>query len=202
MIDLVLFDIGGVLVTYDPAPLFALLPGAGKADWADFMLTDPLANGFESGRVDEAAFFGAMAARFGPTAPVDALRAAFSNWVTGLSPGAAAVVAETAAVVRTGCLSNGNPVHWPRLCADHQMDQWFDPLRVSYLCGLAKPDPAAFIAAAAGYDPARVLLLDDHPTNIAVARSLGWQADLVEGAAAARAALVARGLLQATPASW
>jgi len=202
LVDLVLFDIGGVLVRYDPQPLFDLLPGAGQADWADFMLADPIANGFESGRVSEAAFFGAMAARFGPQASVEALRAGFDAWVIGLFPGAEALVKETAARVRTGCLSNGNPVHWPRLCRDHGMDRWFEPLRVSFLVGLAKPDPAAFLAAAEGVEPGRVLLLDDHPHNIAVARSLGWQAERVVGADAARAALVGRGLLQVTPASW
>lgn len=66
----------------------------------------------------------------------------------------------------------------------------------SGVLGLAKPDPAAFLAVAErlGADPGRTLFVDDSPDYIAGARNAGLIAHLFVGASALKAMLTDHGL--------
>jgi putative hydrolase of the HAD superfamily len=73
----------------------------------------------------------------------------------------------------------------------------FDTVLNSARLGLAKPDPAAFAAAAGqlGVDPEVCVFVDDRPDNVDGAREAGMRAEVFSGVAALRDLLADVGLL-------
>jgi 2-haloacid dehalogenase len=79
----------------------------------------------------------------------------------------------------------------------------FDRDFVSGHLGVIKPDPKIYEAVeeGSGVPPSRLLFTDDRPDNVAAARARGWQAHLFEGPAGWADVLVAKGLLAAAEAA-
>jgi 2-haloacid dehalogenase len=75
--------------------------------------------------------------------------------------------------------------------------RWFDGTVVSGFEGVAKPDPRVFelLLDRFGLDAASTLFIDDSPKNVAAARGVGMQALEFESPAALRDELIAAGLL-------
>ena len=75
--------------------------------------------------------------------------------------------------------------------------RWFDGTVVSGFEGVAKPDPRIFelLLERFGLDPARTLLIDDSRTNVQAARAAGMQAVEFESPASLRRQLEGLGLL-------
>ncbi len=73
----------------------------------------------------------------------------------------------------------------------------FDHRWISGHMGLIKPDPAIYAAleAESGVAPRHLLFTDDRPENIAAAHARGWQTHLFDGAAGLAQCLLTRGLL-------
>ena len=78
----------------------------------------------------------------------------------------------------------------------------FDMAFVSGHLELVKPDPAiyAHLEAGTGVAPGRLLFTDDRPENIAAARARGWQAHLFDGPEGLARRLVEAGLLSSAEA--
>jgi 2-haloacid dehalogenase len=76
--------------------------------------------------------------------------------------------------------------------------RWFDGTVVSGFEGVAKPDPGIYelLLDRFGLEAQTTLLIDDSPRNVAAARGVGMQAVEFESAAALREELVAAGLLR------
>ena len=78
-------------------------------------------------------------------------------------------------------LSNTNPfmTEWAESPAfdgqGHPISHYFDHLYLSYQCGIMKPAPEIFRIMLAGQDalPEETLFIDDSPTNVRAAQSLG-----------------------------
>ena len=79
----------------------------------------------------------------------------------------------------------------------------FDRLYVSGRMGVVKPDPRiyAMVEDDCGIAPDRLLFADDRPENIEAARARGWQVHLFEGPQGWADRLVAAGLLTAEEAA-
>ncbi len=79
----------------------------------------------------------------------------------------------------------------------------FDQLYVSGRLRMMKPDPAIYAAleAGCGYAPERLFFIDDRPNNIAAAEARGWRGHLFEGPEGLAERLVAEGLLSAAEAA-
>jgi 2-haloacid dehalogenase len=77
----------------------------------------------------------------------------------------------------------------------------FDRAFVSGHMGVTKPDPAiyAMVEADCGFDPARVLFTDDREENIAAAAARGWGVHLFDGPEGWARRLMAEGLLEDMP---
>lgn len=75
----------------------------------------------------------------------------------------------------------------------------FDRRFVSGALRLIKPDPAIYacVEAETGIAPERLFFTDDRPENIAAAEARGWQGHLFEGPEGLARRLVAEGLLSA-----
>jgi HAD superfamily hydrolase (TIGR01509 family) len=200
VLDLVLFDLGGVLVELAGVPVMLELTGIESEEelWRRW-LTCRWVRRFESGGCSETEFAAGVVADWQLEISADAFLAAFRDWPTRPLPGAADLVAETRASVATGCFSNTNALHWRGRIAGWPLAALFDYRFLSFELGLLKPDIAAFAEVASLLEvPAeRVLFLDDNAMNVAGAATAGFQAVRVSGVGEARQRLVEAGVLSA-----
>jgi len=195
--ELVLFDLGGVLIELRGVATLAELAGIDDERelwrrWLDCRWVRT----FEAGRCGPDDFAQGVVVDWGlPIGRVEFLRI-FRSWPTGPMEGAEELVRATAAVAAIGCFSNTNTLHW-----DGNVEHWpiighFPHQFVSHRMGEVKPDSAAFemVADALPVAPDRILFLDDNLANVETARSLGFQGEHVVGVQSARNALDRVGL--------
>jgi HAD superfamily hydrolase (TIGR01509 family) len=187
---LLLFDLGGVLVDYDPiGPLEQLLPDVGdrrsiERRWADL---DELRR-FETGQCSPREFAMAVIGEFGLRLTPEEFLANFALWDRGPLPGAIELLRSLRTQVRLACLSNNNSVHWGRLREVFGIDREFDATYLSHEIGFMKPDRRVYrhVLAAEQVPPESVVFLDDNADNVAGARAVGISAYRCVGVDAAR----------------
>lgn len=200
----VVFDLGNVLIAWDPAA--AVAAGLGddearrflEAEDFDFMAWNHLQ---DAGR---------------PWADgVAELRRTHPHWAAHADaylahfPASLTEVPSTGAVVRE-LHEAGTPLfgltNWSAELFPHAEERFevlslLDAVVVSGALGAAKPDPRAYEAVAerSGLPLDRLVFVDDSPTNVAAAAALGMDAILFTGAADLRRELGRRGLPVAAP---
>lgn len=195
----VVFDIGQVLVRWDPA--LAFLPDLGTRAAADAFLTR---TGFSALnlRADGGETFTALANEVAD--PGD--RAIFLRYVDRYALTVPEAIEGTWALM--GRLrAKGHGIHaitnwsaetWPVGVKAHpRLATSFGVTVVSGQERLLKPDPRIFalLCQRAGCAPGDCLFIDDSPTNVAGAQGAGMDAVLFTGPEALEAALTERGLL-------
>jgi putative hydrolase of the HAD superfamily len=198
-VDVVLFDLGGVLIEIPGVLAMLELTGIEREEelWRRW-LTCRWVRLFEGGGCSETEFAAGIVADWQLALSASAFLQAFRDWPAGPLPGAAELVALTRASVATGCFSNTNSLHW------EQISSWplaglFDHQFLSFELGLLKPDVAAFarVAELLKVPAGRVLFLDDNAVNVAGAAAAGFQAARAVGIDEARQRLVEAGVLRA-----
>ncbi len=197
-IDVVLFDLGGVLIRLGGMGDMAMLANERDDDeiWRRW-LECPWVRRYERGECDEDAFARGMVETWSMPASPDEFLEAFISWPKGLLPGARELVADLHGRTRLACLSNTNRVHCERYEEQFGLMTLFDERYLSYEMGLVKPDVDAFehTLAGLGCDATRVLFLDDNQINVDGARRAGLLAEKTVGPDAARAALARYAIL-------
>ena len=197
-VDLVLFDLGGVLIEVTGVRAMLDLTGIETEEdlWRRW-LTCRWVRRFESGGCSETDFAAGVVADWQlELSPAEFLQA-FQSWATGPLPGAAELVAQTRASVGTGCFSNTNALHWHDRIATWPLVSLFDHQFLSFELGVLKPDAAAFahVADQLPVPAERVLFIDDNAINVAGAAAAGFQAARAAGVAEARQRLAEAGVL-------
>jgi len=197
-VDLVLFDLGGVLIEVPGARAMLELTGIESEEelWRRW-LTCRWVRRFESGGCSETEFAAGVVADWQLELSAAAFLDAFRDWPAGPLPGAAELVAQTRASVATGCFSNTNALHWHDHIAGWPLVGLFDHRFLSFELGLLKPDIAAFahVADLLEVPAGRVLFLDDNAVNVAGAAAAGFQAARAAGVEEARKRLVEAAVL-------
>jgi putative hydrolase of the HAD superfamily len=197
-IDLVLFDLGGVLIDVPGVQAMLELTGIASEDdlWRRWLMSQWVRR-FESGRCTEAEFAHGVVTEWQLDLSPAAFLDAFRNWPNGPLRGAEQLVTETNARVRTGCFSNTNALHWDDHISTWPLMDLFDHLFLSFEMGMLKPDVAAFtqVAASLPVPAERVLFLDDNALNVAGAAAAGFATARAVGVDAARERLVEVGVL-------
>lgn len=197
-VDLVLFDLGGVLIELSGVRAMLELADIESEDelWRRW-LTCRWVRRFESGGCSETEFAAGMVADWRLELTPAAFLEAFRDWPARPLPGAAELVTETRASVATGCFSNTNALHWHDHIATWPLAGLFDHRLLSFELGLLKPDAEAFaqVAGMLGVPAGRVLFLDDNAVNVAGAAAAGFQATRVVGVGEARQRLAEAAVL-------
>jgi glucose-1-phosphatase len=197
-VDVVLFDLGGVLIELSGVPVMLELTGIETEDelWRRW-LTCRWVRRFESGGCSETEFAAGVVADWQLELSPAAFLEAFRGWPVGPLPGSTELVAQTRASVSTGCFSNTNALHWRDLIGSWPLTGLFDHRFLSFELGLLKPDVAAFaqVAGMLKVPVGRVLFLDDNALNVAGAAAAGFQAIRVSGVDEARQRLAEAGVL-------
>ena len=199
-IDLVLFDLGGVLIRPGGVASMRALSGidSDKALWNRW-LSCPWVRRFEAGECAPEEFAAGMVAEWELELQPAAFLDAFGRWPEPPFEGALQLVEEVQARVPAAFLSNMNSFQWAANYEGIPLTEAFTFRFLSFELGLVKPDAAIFDAVAARLPVPRhrVLFLDDNAVNVEAAERAGFAAAHVRGLDAARDALMAAGVLVA-----
>jgi FMN phosphatase YigB (HAD superfamily) len=198
--DVVLFDLGGVLIDFGGVEPMKALAGVESDDelWSRW-LTCRWVRSFERGDCPADAFATGVVEDWGLAIDPAAFLDAFRSWPGGALPGADELLQRVQRVVPAGCFSNTNALHWEQNFGRWPILEAFDFCFLSFELGAVKPDRAAFdrVAQLVPAPPERVLFLDDNVPNIEGAHAAGFAAAHVRGVTEARRALVDAGVIEA-----
>ncbi len=196
----VVFDLGNVLIRWDPHP--AVAAAVGEREAARFLTADDFDFGswnhaLDAGRPwDEAE---EAAARSHPHwAPhVRGYRAHFAHSLVGPVEDTVAVLEELhRAGVPLLALTNWSAETFPHARERYAFLELFDDIVVSGEEGVAKPDPAIFevLRRRAGVPLEQCVFVDDSPANVAAAAAAGMDAIVFTDTGHLREDLRRRGL--------
>ncbi|HUB71990.1 MAG TPA: HAD family phosphatase [Acidimicrobiales bacterium] len=201
----VFFDLGGVLLDWDPRNLYRKLFGD-DTEAMEIFLTEVCSPAWhlqqDKGMSVAAACAGLKVQFPLHTELIEAWELRSDEMISGVIEGSAEMLAELkAAGVPCYALSNMERETWGRRLGIYPFLHWFDGYFISALEGVLKPDPRYFELALErfGLEPREVFFIDDREENVASARSLGIMAAQFSGAQAVRAGLSACGLLPSGP---
>ena len=172
------FDIGQVLVRFDPQPalerLAALSDREAHAIWQAFASTDLLSR-FEKGLLATEDFHQAACRLLGTQIPL----ARFCEiWADIFDPEAtipSSLLRALGQHYRLIALSNTDPIHFPYLRGRYDLFDCFEDFVLSYQVGARKPEREIYQVAIArgGGDAAAILFIDDSAEYVAAAAALG-----------------------------
>ena len=198
MIQVLLFDLGGVLVEFDGiAPLIALSGNRLDSEGARrFWLTSPAVHEFETGRCGAEEFARRAVAELGLTMTPEVFLPLFVSWDHGPMDGALDLLDALKPHFLLACLSNNNVLHWNRLREETKLPEKFHRCYLSQEIGLMKPAPESFahVVRDLGVRPERILFFDDNPECVDAAQQVGLTARRVRGVGEVKAALAELGL--------
>jgi 2-haloacid dehalogenase len=200
-IHAVVFDLGGVLIDWDPRHLYRRLFDGDEAAMERFLaeVCSPAWNaGLDSGGSWQDAV--ESLARLHPEQR-DRILAYDERWdemLGGPIDGTVAILAELrSAGLRLAALSNWSAEKFPVARSRYDFLGWFEAIVISGEVGVAKPDPRIYrhMLERTGFDPAGTLFIDDVAANLEVAAELGMAVRRFSDAATLRADLRGLGLL-------
>jgi HAD superfamily hydrolase (TIGR01493 family) len=199
--DVVVFDIGGVLVKLGGMAKFVKWTGQTPDQIKSRWLSFDAVKEFESGRRSFRLFASAVIEEFGLPIGADELRHEMQSWMGEIFDGAQEIVAMTRTQRRVACLCNANEIQWPRVRDDLGLGQWFSHQFVSHEIGLVKPDPEIYrhVERELGVSPGQISFFDDSMPNVEGATRAGWNAYHVRRTEELRNRLSALDYLSAGP---
>lgn len=199
MPELLLFDLGGVLIEVSTATLREI-GGRDKSDvelWETW-LTCPVVEEYESGRISEEAFAAGVIETFGSAMQADEFIRSFAAWPVGFFPGMRELLRRLRHDYKLAYLSNSNPLHYRRFQNEWQLDSFFDYHFVSYKMGCVKPQRRIFemVLDTLPFEANGIFFVDDNRLNVEAARSFGIESEIVRGPTELLQVLARRGIIR------
>jgi putative hydrolase of the HAD superfamily len=198
-IDVVIFDLGNVLIRVDEAKSaarFAAATGKTPAEVLRYFTATPHATELALGKITSRQFYRTVAHDMGFTGSFEELAHIWNDIFSPMEP--MIVLAKELATRRPRILlSNTNVLHMEWFMREYPWLAEFDALLFSHELGLLKPNRAIYDVAVqrAGLPAARCLFIDDLSANVDGARQAGLQAVQFESAEQIRGVLTAAGVL-------
>ena len=202
--EIVVFDLGGVLIDWDPRYLYRTLfddPEAMEVFLRD-VASSPWNERFDAGRPLDEGIAELVLLHPHLEAPLRAWKSRWIEMVKGPIHGTVAILDELVEQgVRLAALTNWSVETFP-LVRDDDAYPFFAHFQNIYVSGalrLIKPDPQIFahVEEDLRVSPEALLFIDDNPANVAAARARGWQAHRFVDPKGLRGWLVGHGLLAA-----
>ena len=199
----VVFDVGGVIVRWQPLQLMREHLPMVAADEAYAQVFQSWAPGadwleFDRGTVEPDALAERIARRTGyPRASIESLIGAIGAHLEPMPASVALIARVRVAGHRLGLLSNMPRLYADHLEAEHECFGWFDHRAWSGRLGWVKPDRAFFdhLLEQLAVAPSQAVFIDDHLGHVEAARRYGWNAVQFKDAAQAEQDLRALGCL-------
>lgn len=193
------FDIGNVLVRWEPQRAFAPDLGSAQAAEAFLARTDFMARNLRADAGERFADLAAEIADDRDRALFAAYVGRFASTLTETIEGSWALMERLRARgMQIHAITNWSAETWPQgIVAHPRLASSFGVAVISGRERILKPDPRIFalLCERTGLDAADCLFIDDSPKNVAGARAFGMQAEHFTTPGALEAALAARGLL-------
>ena len=185
MIEVILFDLGGVLVRLTGVPtMLEWTPGdlTEKELWEKWLRSKAVRL-FESGRIEPETFAKTVITEFGLDVSPSVFITAFETWANGLFDGVEDLLNRLRQNYRLATMSNTNTIHWPKLTTEMGLGDLIDTHFPSHQTGRLKPDASAYenVIAQLGVPPDHILFFDDNELNITAALKCGLKAAIVRG---------------------
>ena len=196
----VVFDLGGVLVDWDPRYLYGQLfddPDEMESFLAQVTTAEWNAHQ-DAGRPWAEAVELLVAEHPQRRELIEAFHRRWPEMLAGEVPGTVDVLADLrAAGVRLIALSNWSAETFPFARERFDFLAWFEGIVISGDVGVNKPDRRIFdhLAEQFGIEPAATLFIDDSAANVDAAKALGFRAIQFTDATVLRRELVRVGLL-------
>jgi 2-haloacid dehalogenase len=196
----IVFDLGGVLLDWNPRHLYQkLFPDQEELDFFLAEVCSPSWNAqMDASKPFQEAIDELIIQHPGYS---EQIQAYFSRWEEMMG----GVIPETVDILRElkengsdlAALSNWSAETFPRVRGKYDFLDWFDPLILSGEVGVAKPDPAIFhhLLQVLGLPPWDCLFIDDSLDNVQEAKRQGFSTIHFQSPAELRDELSGRGLL-------
>jgi 2-haloacid dehalogenase len=196
----VVFDLGGVLIDWDPRYLYRKLLADEEAveEFLATVCTPEWNAELDRGRPFAEGVAELVERHPAQAAAITAYHERWPEMLGGEVPGALAVLADLrAAGVPLYALTNWSAETFAITRGRFAFLEWFDGVVVSGQERVIKPDPRIFrlLADRFGLDPETTFYVDDSEANVAAARALGFDAVRFTGPERLRRDLEARRLL-------
>ncbi len=181
-VDVLLFDLGGVLIEIDFGRAFAAwgaAAGVPPGEIAARFAFDAAYAAHERGEISAARYFAALRRALAIELPEERMLAGWNAIIGDEMPGVRDMLAAAARRWPIHLFSNTSAAHRTHWTARHgALLQPFRSVFLSCEIGLRKPDIAAFafVARQIGAPPHRIAFFDDTPANVAGARRAGLRA--------------------------
>jgi 2-haloacid dehalogenase len=195
----ILFDLGGVLIDWNPRYLYHQVYGAAETE---FFLANVCTSSWnlamDKGRPFAEAIPEKQKAWPEYHEAIQWWETRWEDMLKGPIPGTVELLAELKARdFPLYALTNWSAETFPLARERYDFLSWFREIVVSGEVGLVKPDPLIFQFAVerCGFQPGNTVFVDDVLANVEAARTLGFDAIPFTGAASLRRSLVERGLL-------
>lgn len=200
-IDTVIFDLGNVLIGWDPRRLYrSLIEDEVQMEWFLREVCNSEWNEQQDAGRPWAEGTALLRARFPEHAElIDAYHLLWKETLLGPIEDSVAVLADLKARgVRLLALTNWSQETFPVARQLYPFLQWFEGIVVSGEERLIKPDPRIYQLLLKRYsvDPATALYIDDSARNVAAAEALGMQGWWFHDPAGLRERLMELGLLE------
>jgi|APSaa5957512622_1039677.scaffolds.fasta_scaffold33524_2 glucose-1-phosphatase len=184
-IEIILFDLGGVLVELVGVPtMLEWTQNRWDVDqlW-EAWLQSPAVRAFERGSTAAAQFAVDLISEMELSVEPGDFIEAFTFWPRALYPGVTEMLNKISKNFTLSCLSNSNELHWPRLMNEMELSDKFSYHFASHLTGKLKPDLDAFehVLKELDCDAEKILFLDDNEINVQGALQAGMNAKTVRG---------------------
>ncbi|MEJ2412037.1 MAG: HAD family phosphatase [Anaerolineales bacterium] len=196
----IVFDLGGVLLDWNPRYLYRqLFPDHEELDYFLEEICSPAWNA----QMDASKPFQEAIDELIPQYPAysEQIQAYFSRWKEMMGGAFPEVVDILRELKSQGwplaALSNWSTETFPSVKDDYEFLEWFDPLILSGELGVAKPDPAIYhhLLQELQVKPQNCLFIDDSWENIREAEGQGFDTIHFKTPALLREELMVRGIL-------
>ena len=179
--ELILFDIGGVLIRWKDEVVFRKVAERYQLSFSQVTAAIlPLRELLQTGQIPLREMWERLSKQLGVPFPED-FHELWAGTLLRMSRPNRAVLDLAKALRKrgftTGLFSNTDAIH-TLLFEESGWFTDFEPWILSYQLGVTKPAPAAFRAAAklAGIPARKILFIDDRRENVESARKSGWRA--------------------------
>lgn len=181
-IDVIVFDLGNVLVQLDTAA--SLWPALDPHSEAGLLRQQswgrhPAVRGYESGSIrDIETVYDRMRQDDPELIGREGFLAAFNRIIGTLYPQTIDLLTQLKGRYRLIMLSNTSPAHWQLVEQRDQLSPYFERCLLSYEIGCLKPDPRCYeiLLDACRCQADKIIYFDDRPENIRQAELFGIKA--------------------------
>jgi len=175
----ILFDLGNVLVNYEPNGLgkAAAYCNVDMESFCGYLAEANAADMTSTGRITPEDFVSLLSKRFDRPVTREMIVSWFGPEISRVYDGIPELITSLADRYSLGILSNTFFGHWDYFVTT-DLAKHFDAMLPSHLLGYAKPDPRVFREALTRIhaEPAAVLFIDDREENVDAARAIGMNA--------------------------